>query len=65
MYELSKQIKEYKICPDLNVDFGQIGITHVNINGIGTFTVQVIDGVDDYVDYMGEIFDFMEVDDLS
>ncbi|KAI6174619.1 Phosphoglucomutase [Aphelenchoides bicaudatus] len=47
IFELSKQITEYRICGELE--------------GVGQFTVQVIDGVDDYVEYMEEIFDFMEI----
>jgi phosphoglucomutase len=61
MFELTKSISEYRICTELNVDFGQVGVTNVQINGVGQFTVQVIDGVDDYVEYMEEIFDFLEV----
>lgn len=58
---MSKKITEYRICTELNVDFGQTGISHVQINGVGAFTVQVIDGIDDYVEFMEEIFDFLEV----
>ncbi|KAI6243029.1 Phosphoglucomutase [Aphelenchoides fujianensis] len=61
IFELSKTIKEYRICHELNIDFGQIGTTTVGINNVGQFTVQVIDGIDPYVEYMEEIFDFMEI----
>lgn len=61
IHALTKTISEYRICPELNVDFGQVGLSCVHVEGVGNFTVQVIDGVDDYVDYMEEIFDFVEV----
>lgn len=58
MYEISKTLKEYYICPDLKVDIGTIATHKYNIDGAGEFTVQVIDSVQDYSDYMKEIFDF-------
>jgi phosphoglucomutase len=61
IYELSTTITRYHICPELNVDFSQVGQTTVAIDGQGTFTVQVIDGVKDYADYMQTIFDFDKV----
>jgi phosphoglucomutase len=64
IYQLTTAIAEYKICPDLNVDFGQIGSTTVAIEGVGNFTVEVIDSVTDYVQYMEEIFDFGKIRSL-
>ncbi|KAI6170116.1 Alpha-D-phosphohexomutase domain containing protein [Aphelenchoides besseyi] len=61
IFELTKTIKEYRICHELNVDFGQVGTTTVAINQVGNFVVQVIDGIDPYVEFMEEIFDFMEI----
>jgi phosphoglucomutase len=61
IYQLSTQITKYQICADLNIDFGQLGSTTVAIEGIGHFTVQVIDSVKDYADYMEQIFDFSKV----
>lgn len=58
MFELSKSIKEYYICPDLKVDISKIATSKFNIENIGEFTVQIIDSVKDYSDYMKEIFDF-------
>lgn len=57
MYELTTTIKEYKICNDLNVDLSVLGIQQFQVDG-KQFTVQVIDSVADYVEYMKEIFDF-------
>ncbi|KAI1705102.1 phosphoglucomutase/phosphomannomutase, alpha/beta/alpha domain I domain-containing protein [Ditylenchus destructor] len=61
IYQLTTTISQYKICPDLNVDFTQIGQSTVAIEGVGNFTVQVIDSVKDYVEYMEEIFDFSRI----
>lgn len=58
IFNLSKTIDKYEICPDLQVDFSVIGESKYNIEGVGEFTVQVIDSVDDYVKLMKEIFDF-------
>lgn len=61
IYNLTTTITEYKICPDLHIDFSQIGYQSVKIDGIGSFVIQVIDSVNDYVEYMEEIFDFEKV----
>ncbi|KAH7724724.1 phosphoglucomutase-1 [Aphelenchoides avenae] len=61
IYELSTKIAEYRLCPELNVDFGQLGATTVAIEGVGQFTVEVVDSVADYVNYMEEIFDFGKI----
>lgn len=58
MYEISKTLKEYHICPDLKVDIGKIASNKFSIEGGSEFTVQVIDSVQDYSNYMKEIFDF-------
>jgi phosphoglucomutase len=64
IYELTTNIKEYKICPDLNVDFSQLGQDSFQIENLGTFTVQIVDTVEDYVQYMSEIFDFEKIKSL-
>ena len=58
IYELTKQIKEYNICPDLKCDISKIGIQKYAIEGGGEYTVEVIDSVQDYLQLMKEIFDF-------
>uniref|UniRef100_A0AC34QHW2 Phosphoglucomutase n=1 Tax=Panagrolaimus sp. JU765 TaxID=591449 RepID=A0AC34QHW2_9BILA len=64
IYSLTMEIKEYKICPELNVDFGSIGNDSFEIDGVGTFSVEIVDSVADYVAYMEEIFDFQKIRDL-
>jgi len=57
MFETSKTIQSYKICPDLQCDFCTLGEYKYDVDG-GQFTVQVIDPVEDYVSLMKSIFDF-------
>lgn len=57
IYKLTTSISEYKICKDLNADLSKLGEQQFNVDG-HQFTIQVIDSVADYVDYMKEIFDF-------
>jgi len=58
IYELTKQVKEYNICPDLKCDIGKVGTQKYTIEGGGEYTVEVIDSVQDYCQLMKEIFDF-------
>jgi phosphoglucomutase len=64
IFALSKCISEYYICPDLSVDISQIGSHTFNIDGHGTFQVDVIDSVVDYAELLREIFDFALIRDL-
>ncbi|KAF7635972.1 hypothetical protein Mgra_00004693 [Meloidogyne graminicola] len=61
IYQLTTKIDKYYICPELNIDFGQIATTTVNIKELGQFTIQVIDSVKEYADFMEEIFDFAKI----
>ncbi|XP_052104503.1 phosphoglucomutase-1-like isoform X2 [Mytilus californianus] len=60
MYQLTTTITEYKICKNLNADLSTLGEQKFQVDG-RQFTVQVIDSVADYVDYMKEIFDFSAI----
>jgi len=64
IYELTTTISRFNICPELNIDFSQLGETTVTIEGQGNFTVHIIDCVNDYADYMEQIFDFGKIKDL-
>lgn len=57
IFERTKSISQYKICPDLNADISKVGLSTYTVDG-KEFSVQVIDSVLDYVEYMKEIFDF-------
>lgn len=49
--------------PDLNVDISEIGVQTVKVNE-RTFTVEIIDSVQDYLDLMESIFDFEKLRSL-
>ncbi|KAG2191962.1 hypothetical protein INT47_006972 [Mucor saturninus] len=53
IYEISKTIKELKLGDAPKIDFSKLGTQQV-----GDLTIEVIDGVNDYVDLMKTIFDF-------
>ena len=63
IFSLSKEIGEYKICPDIKPDIGVTG--HEYNFTIGDearrFTVEVVDSIQDYVDLMRSIFNFDEI----
>lgn len=59
IYELTKSIKELKLGDAPKVDFSQLGTQQV-----GDLTIEIIDGVNDYVDLMKEIFDFEAIEEF-
>ncbi|ESP05168.1 hypothetical protein LOTGIDRAFT_102562 [Lottia gigantea] len=63
IFEATKSISEYKICRNLQIDLSKKGATNYNIEG-RQFTVEIIDSVDDYCQYMKEIFDFNSIKNL-
>ncbi|KAI9321418.1 hypothetical protein BX666DRAFT_1874678 [Dichotomocladium elegans] len=56
IFETSKQLKELVYADIPKVDYSKIGDQQ-----IGDMTLHVIDGIDDYVELMKEIFDFDEI----
>jgi len=63
IYELTRKISQYKICPELDCDFQQPGVQKFEVDG-RQFVVEVIDPVDDYVRLMKSIFDFKKLSSL-
>jgi phosphoglucomutase len=53
IYELTKTIEELKLGEASEIDFSKLGTQKV-----GDLTIEIIDGVDDYVELMKTIFDF-------
>ncbi|CAK5089066.1 unnamed protein product [Meloidogyne enterolobii] len=49
IYELTTKISKYYICPELNIDFGEIGTSTVIIQDLGPFTIQVIDSIRSFI----------------
>lgn len=60
IFENTKTINKYKICPDLQCDFNTIGVYEFLIEG-KPFTVEVVDPTKDYIELMKEIFDFDQI----
>ncbi|XP_064624712.1 phosphoglucomutase-1-like [Lineus longissimus] len=60
IFELTKTIAQYRTCPTLNAEISKIGTQTYNVDG-REFTVEVIDCVQDYLDFMNEIFDFTSI----
>ena len=59
VYECTKILEQYSI-----VDAPTIGLDTRGNHGIGAMVVEVIDGVDDFVELMQELFDFDSIRDL-
>ncbi|RVE49891.1 hypothetical protein evm_005484 [Chilo suppressalis] len=60
IYKLTTVIKQYKIASDVSCPIDKIGTYNFKVED-RQFTVEVIDSVKDYVDYMKEIFDFPKI----
>ena len=63
IFALSKEIGEYKICPDIKPDISVKGKVYDFRVGdeARKFSVEVIDSIQDYVDLMKSIFNFEEI----
>uniref|UniRef100_A0A1I7TS16 phosphoglucomutase (alpha-D-glucose-1,6-bisphosphate-dependent) n=1 Tax=Caenorhabditis tropicalis TaxID=1561998 RepID=A0A1I7TS16_9PELO len=64
IYQITTKIDKYLIAKDLECDFTQVGRYEYDIDGVGHFTVDVIDSVTDYVNLMQKIFDFSKIKSL-
>lgn len=57
IFELTKAIKEYRICTNISADVSKLGVQNFSVKG-QSFVVEIIDSVSDYLELMKEIFDF-------
>uniref|UniRef100_A0A8C5WC15 Phosphoglucomutase 1 n=1 Tax=Leptobrachium leishanense TaxID=445787 RepID=A0A8C5WC15_9ANUR len=65
IYQISKTIEEYAICPDLKVDLGTIGKQQFDLeNKFKPFTVEIVDCVEAYANMLRNIFDFSALKEL-
>ena len=60
IYENTKTISKYHICPDLECDFNTLGTYNYVVEG-SPFVVEIVDPTEDYVELMKEIFDFPQI----
>lgn len=65
IFQISKTIEEYAICPDLEVDLGTLGKQQFDLeNKFKPFTVEIIDPVEAYGNMLRNIFDFSILKEL-
>ncbi|XP_026574302.1 phosphoglucomutase-1 isoform X1 [Pseudonaja textilis] len=65
IFQISKTIEEYAICPDLNVDLSTIGKQQFDLeNKFKPFTVEIVDSVEAYANMLRNIFDFSALKEL-
>ncbi|KAM8792917.1 phosphoglucomutase-like protein 5 [Eudromia elegans] len=59
IYQISKTLEEYAICPDLRVDLSRLGRQEFDLeNKFKPFRVEIVDSVDIYLNLLRTIFDF-------
>lgn len=65
IFQISKTIEEYAICPDLKVDLGVLGKQQFDLeNKFKPFTVEIVDSVEAYATMLRNIFDFSALKEL-
>ncbi|KAG8003192.1 Phosphoglucomutase-1 [Nibea albiflora] len=64
IFEISKNLQEYHICPELKVDLSKIGKQTFEVDTFKPFTVEIVDSVDDYAEMLRGIFDFAALKEL-
>ncbi|KAM8930077.1 phosphoglucomutase-1 isoform 2-T2 [Pelodytes ibericus] len=65
IFQISKTIEEYAICPDLKVDLGTLGKQQFDLeNKFKPFTVEIVDSVEAYGNMLRNIFDFSALKEL-
>ncbi|NWR88628.1 PGM5 protein, partial [Furnarius figulus] len=59
IYQISKTLEEYAICPDLRVDLSRLGRQEFDLeNKFKPFRVEIVDSVEIYLNLLRSIFDF-------
>ncbi|XP_034737397.1 phosphoglucomutase-1-like isoform X3 [Etheostoma cragini] len=64
IFEISKTLQEYHICPELKVDLSKIGKQTFEVDTFKPFTVEIVDSVEAYAEMLRSIFDFAALKDL-
>ncbi|XP_054991605.1 phosphoglucomutase-like protein 5 [Sorex araneus] len=65
IYQISKTIEEYAICPDLRIDLSRLGRQEFDLeNKFKPFRVEIVDPVDIYLNLLRNIFDFNAIKSL-
>ncbi|XP_059729598.1 phosphoglucomutase-like protein 5 [Haemorhous mexicanus] len=65
IYQISKTLEEYAICPDLRVDLSRLGRQEFDLeNKFKPFRVEIVDSVEIYLNLLRSIFDFSAIRNL-
>uniref|UniRef100_A0A8C1IEI1 Phosphoglucomutase 1 n=1 Tax=Cyprinus carpio TaxID=7962 RepID=A0A8C1IEI1_CYPCA len=64
IFQISKSLQEYHICPELKVDLSTIGKQTFEIDTFKPFTVEIVDSVESYAEMLRDIFDFAALKEL-
>ncbi|XP_016402661.1 phosphoglucomutase-1-like, partial [Sinocyclocheilus rhinocerous] len=64
IFQISKSLQEYHICPELKVDFSTIGKQTFEVDTFKPFTVEIVDSVESYAEMLRDIFDFAALKEL-
>ena len=64
IFELSRKISSYKICEGITLNLSSIGKEEWKVDNGKTFSVEVVDSVQDYLELMKEVFDFVKLKQL-
>uniref|UniRef100_A0A673LQN8 Phosphoglucomutase-1-like n=1 Tax=Sinocyclocheilus rhinocerous TaxID=307959 RepID=A0A673LQN8_9TELE len=64
IFQISKSLQEYHICPELKVDLKTIGKQTFEVDTFKPFTVEIVDSVESYAEMLRDIFDFAALKEL-
>uniref|UniRef100_A0A672LJW7 Phosphoglucomutase-1-like n=2 Tax=Cyprinidae TaxID=7953 RepID=A0A672LJW7_SINGR len=64
IFQISKSLQEYHICPELKVDLSAIGKQTFDVDTFKPFTVEIVDSVESYAEMLRDIFDFAALKEL-
>ncbi|XP_073707795.1 phosphoglucomutase-1 [Garra rufa] len=64
IFQISKSLQEYHICPELKVDLSTIGKQTFEVDTFKPFTVEIVDSVESYAEMLRDIFDFTALKEL-
>ncbi|CAL8280794.1 unnamed protein product [Lota lota] len=65
IYQISRTLEEFTICPGLRVDLGTLGRQEFDLeNKFKPFTVEIVDSVESYANLLRNIFDFAALKEL-
>uniref|UniRef100_A0A8C1DPE4 Phosphoglucomutase 1 n=1 Tax=Cyprinus carpio carpio TaxID=630221 RepID=A0A8C1DPE4_CYPCA len=64
IFQISKSLQEYHICPELKVDLSATGKQIFEVDTFKPFTVEIVDSVESYAEMLRDIFDFAALKEL-